>query len=150
MYSDSTEENRVDKREKSDLSGENGNLAKMDEMIGIIDENLSFDLFVKNKHFGFSIDKNNEIDCREFTQFLNKQIFVGKSGKLTEEILANAIKSDRFENMKGYVVESRIWIQELKGLGYDWVVCETTVEMEKEILEALKGRGDYIYKIRII
>lgn len=108
-------------------------------MIHIIDQGLGLDLFLKNKNFAFSFDKNNEVETAELVGFFNEHFFGEAPFELTTEDLQEAIESDRFSNMKAVVVESRVMIQELRGLGHDWVVVEASVETERRILEALEG-----------
>lgn len=108
-------------------------------MLQIIDRDLSLDLFLKNKNFAFSFDKNNEVDSLELTRFFNEHFFSDCPFTLTEENLKEAIRLNQFSNMKAQILESKVVIEELRGLGHDWVVVETTVQMERQILEALGG-----------
>lgn len=104
-----------------------------------MDQKLGLDLFFEHKDFAFRFDKNNEVALRELTRFLNEYCSPRGSPALTEEALAEAIRADRFANMKAFVTGAKVLVEELRGLGHDWVIADTTVEMERTVLEALRG-----------
>lgn len=105
-----------------------------------IDKILNFELFLKNKDFAFKFSKNNEITLNEFIEFLNKILKTRITKKLSKKSFTEAIEKNKLKSMKGHVKNDVLMIQELKNLGYDWVVMSTSVEMENQIVCALKGK----------
>ena len=71
--------------------------------------------------------------------FLKEQIEFPNKHFFSEEMFSEAIEKNEFKNMKARVVGSKIWIEELKDLGHDWVITGTTVQMERDVLGALAG-----------
>jgi hypothetical protein len=76
----------------------------------------------------------------EFVQFLNNILTTSTKQNLSEDLFIKAIEQNKFNNIKGHVANGVLMIQELKNLGYDWVIMNTTMDMENEIVYALKGR----------
>jgi hypothetical protein len=138
--------NYSEKEEKT--KDEDSKEESMDKLIQKIDNDLNLDLFLQNKNFAFNFDKNNEIDCEELVKFFNEHFFGDESLKITQKVLVDAVSSGKFVNLKGHVLDdSRIIIEELRGLGYDWIVAETKSEKENLIIESLKGKKLRNFKI---